>query len=168
MQQHTISVLVNDQPGVLTRVATLFGQRGFNIDSITVGGSEEKGLSRMIISTGGDDQQIHQLMKQLHKLIDVISVTNLSENPYVSRELAVIKVSASPSQLAELNGIVEPFRAAIVDVGPTSLIVQVTGDTEKIDALLVLLQNYGVLELTRTGSVAMARSIVPATAAAMV
>ncbi|WP_312111342.1 acetolactate synthase small subunit [Brevibacillus reuszeri] len=167
MQQHTISVLVNDQPGVLTRVATLFGQRGFNIDSITVGGSEEKGLSRMIISTGGDDQQIHQLMKQLHKLIDVISVTNLSENPYVSRELAVIKVSASPSQLAELNGIVEPFRAAIVDVGPTSLIVQVTGDTEKIDALLVLLQNYGVLELTRTGSVAMARSIVPATAAAM-
>lgn len=168
MQQHTISVLVNDQPGVLTRVATLFGQRGFNIDSITVGGTEEQGLSRMIITTGGDDRQIHQLMKQLHKLIDVISVTNLSENPYVSRELALIKVSASPSQLAELNGIVEPFRAAIVDVGPTSLIVQVTGDTEKIDALLVLLHSYGVLELTRTGAVAMARSIVPATAAATV
>ncbi|MFP3389393.1 acetolactate synthase small subunit [Brevibacillus sp. SIMBA_040] len=168
MQQHTISVLVNDQPGVLTRVATLFGQRGFNIDSITVGGTEEQGLSRMIISTGADDRQIHQLMKQLYKLIDVISVVNLSENPYVSRELALIKVSASPSQLAELNGIVEPFRAAIVDVGPSSLIVQVTGDTEKIDALLVLLQSYGVLELTRTGSVAMARSIVPATAAATV
>ena len=168
MQRHTIAVLVNDQPGVLTRVATLFGQRGFNIDSITVGGSEEAGLSRMVISTGGDDQQINQLMKQLYKLIDVISVTNLSANPFVSRELALIKVSASPSQLAELNGIVEPFRAAIVDVGPESLIIQVTGDTEKIDALLILLQSYGVLELTRTGSVAMARSIVPADAAATV
>jgi len=168
MQRHTIAVLVNDQPGVLTRVATLFGQRGFNIDSITVGGSEEAGLSRMVISTGGDDQQINQLMKQLYKLIDVISVTNLSANPFVSRELALIKVSASPSQLAELNGIVEPFRAAIVDVGPESLIVQVTGDTEKIDALLILLQSYGVLELTRTGAVAMARSIVPADAAATV
>ncbi|HZG82005.1 acetolactate synthase small subunit [Brevibacillus panacihumi] len=168
MQRHTIAVLVNDQPGVLTRVATLFGQRGFNIDSITVGGSEEAGLSRMVISTGGDDQQINQLMKQLYKLIDVISVTNLSANPFVSRELALIKVSATPSQLAELNGIVEPFRAAIVDVGPESLIIQVTGDTEKIDALLILLQSYGVLELTRTGSVAMARSIVPADAAATV
>lgn len=168
MQRHTIAVLVNDQPGVLTRVATLFGQRGFNIDSITVGGSEEADLSRMVISTGGDDQQINQLMKQLYKLIDVISVTNLSANPFVSRELALIKVSASPSQLAELNGIVEPFRAAIVDVGPESLIIQVTGDTEKIDALLILLQSYGVLELTRTGSVAMARSIVPADAAATV
>ncbi|EST55162.1 acetolactate synthase [Brevibacillus panacihumi W25] len=168
MQRHTIAVLVNDQPGVLTRVATLFGQRGFNIDSITVGGSEEAGLSRMVISTGGDDQQINQLMKQLYKLIDVISVTNLSANPFVSRELALIKVSASPSQLAELNGIVEPFRAAIVDVGPESLIIQVTGDTEKIDALLILLQSYGVLELTRTGSVAMTRSIVPADAAATV
>lgn len=168
MQRHTIAVLVNDQPGVLTRVATLFGQRGFNIDSITVGGSEEAGLSRMVISTGGDDQQINQLMKQLYKLIDVISVTNLSANAFVSRELALIKVSASPSQLAELNGIVEPFRAAIVDVGPESLIIQVTGDTEKIDALLILLQSYGVLELTRTGSVAMTRSIVPADAAATV
>ncbi|MEJ8547752.1 acetolactate synthase small subunit [Brevibacillus borstelensis] len=164
MQRHTIAVLVNDQPGVLTRVANLFGQRGFNIDSITVGGSEEAGLSRMIITTGGDEQKIDQLMKQLYKLIDVIHVTNLSENSFVSRELALIKVSANPSQLAELNGIVEPFRAAIVDVGPNSLIVQVTGDTEKIDALLVLLQTYGIIELTRTGSMAMARSVVPAPA----
>lgn len=161
MQRHTIAILVNDQPGVLTRVATLFGQRGFNIDSITVGGSEEPGLSRMIITTGGDEQKIDQLMKQLYKLIDVITVTNLSENAFVSRELALIKVSASPSQLAELNAIVEPFRATIVDVGPNSLIVQVTGDTEKIDALLVLLEAYGIIEVTRTGSMAMARSVVP-------
>jgi len=164
MDRHTISVLVNDHPGVLTRVANLFGQRGFNIDSITVGGSEEPGLSRMIITTGGDDHKINQLMKQLSKLIDVISVTHLSKNPFVSRELALIKVHAAPSQLAELNGIVEPFRAAIVDIGPTSLIIQVTGDSEKIDALLILLQSYGILELTRTGSMAMARSVVPAAA----
>ncbi|MFY0543679.1 acetolactate synthase small subunit [Brevibacillus sp. H7] len=164
MDRHTIAVLVNDYPGVLTRVANLFGQRGFNIDSITVGGSEEPGLSRMIITTGGDDHQIHQLMKQLNKLIDVISVTHLSKNPFVSRELALIKVNAAPSQLAELNAIVEPFRAAIVDVGPSSLIIQVTGDTEKIDALLILLQSYGIIELTRTGSIAMARSVVPAPA----
>lgn len=164
MDRHTIAVLVNDHPGVLTRVANLFGQRGFNIDSITVGGTEEPGLSRMIITTGGDDQKIDQLMKQLSKLIDVISVTHLSKNPFVSRELALIKVHASPGQLAELNGIVEPFRASIVDVGPTSLIIQVTGDTEKIDALLILLQSYGILELTRTGSMAMARSVVPAVA----
>jgi len=165
MERHTIAVLVNDVPGVLTRVANLFGQRGFNIDSITVGASEEAGLSRMIITTGGDERQLDQLIKQLNKLIDVISVTHLSKDPMVSRELALIKVDATPSQLVELNGIVEPFRASIVDIGPNSLIVQVTGDSDKIDALLVLLQPYGIRELTRTGSIAMSRSIVPAAAA---
>ncbi|MGE5703370.1 MAG: acetolactate synthase small subunit [Clostridia bacterium] len=160
MQSHTIAVLVNDQPGVLTRVANLFGQRGFNIESITVGATEEDVLSRMIITTNGNDQEINQLMKQLIKLIDVISVTNLSQNPMVSRELALIKVNAVPNQLVELNGIVEPFRASIVDIGPASLIVQVTGDSEKIDALVTLLTPYGITELTRTGSLAMARSIV--------
>lgn len=160
MQRHTIAVLVNDQPGVLTRVANLFGQRGFNIDSITVGATEEEGLSRMIISTGGSDQEINQLMKQLIKLIDCLGVTNLSENQMVSRELALIKVNAAPNQLVELNGIVDPFRATIVDIGPASLIVQVTGDSEKIDALVTLLTPYGIAELTRTGSLAMARSIV--------
>lgn len=160
MQRHTIAILVNDQPGVLTRVANLFGQRGFNIDSITVGATEAEGLSRMIISTGGSDQEINQLMKQLIKLIDCLSVTNLSENQMVSRELALIKVNAAPNQLVELNGIVEPFRATIVDIGPASLIVQVTGDSEKIDALVTLLAPYGIAELTRTGSLAMARSIV--------
>ncbi|MGO0059992.1 acetolactate synthase small subunit [Brevibacillus fluminis] len=160
MQRHTIAILVNDQPGVLTRVANLFGQRGFNIDSITVGATEEEGLSRMIITTGGSDQEINQLMKQLIKLIDCLSVTNLSENQMVSRELALIKVNAAPNQLVELNGIVEPFRATIVDIGPSSLIVQVTGDSEKIDALVTLLAPYGIAELTRTGSLAMARSIV--------
>ncbi len=158
--KHTLAVLVNDHPGVLTRVANLFGQRGFNIDSITVGSSEEEGLSRMIITTGGDEQRLDQLMKQLSKLIDVISVTHLSNAPMVSRELALIKVGANPAQRAEINGIVEPFRATIVDIGPTSLIIQATGDAGKIDALLVLLKPYGIRELTRTGSMGMARSIV--------
>ncbi len=164
MQRHTLALLVNDQPGVLTRVANLFGQRGFNIDSITVGPSEEEGLSRMIITTGGDDARLDQLMKQVSKLIDVISVTHLSKDPMVSRELALIKVDATPGQRAELNGIVEPFRASVVDIGPTSLIIQATGDTEKIDALLALLKPYGIRELTRTGCTAMARSVVDALA----
>lgn len=165
MERHTIAILVNDQPGVLTRVANLFGQRGFNIDSITVGSSEQAGLSRMIITTVGDEQRIDQLVKQLNKLIDVISVTVLSKNPMVSRELVLIKVEASPSQRTELNGIVEPFRASIVDIGPSSLIIQATGDSEKIDALITLLEPYGISELTRTGSLAMARSIVPVSSA---
>jgi acetolactate synthase-1/3 small subunit len=101
---------------------------------------------------------MNQLIKQLKKLIDIISVTLLSKDPMVTRELALIKVSATPSQRTELNGIVDPFRASIVDIGTSSLIIQATGDTEKIDALLVLLQPYGIEELTRTGSMAMARS----------
>ncbi len=160
MLKHTLSILVNDQPGVLMRVANLFGQRAFNIDSITVGTSEEAGLSRMIVTTSGDDARITQLMKQLSKLIDVISVTNLSSDPMVSREIALIKVNADPTKLVELNGIVEPFRASIIDIGPASLIIQATGDVEKIDALITLLTPYGVVELTRTGVVAMARSVV--------
>ncbi|MFM1652044.1 acetolactate synthase small subunit [Brevibacillus sp. B_LB10_24] len=160
MEQHTIAVLVNDHPGVLTRVANLFSQRGCNINSITVGASEEPGLSRMIITSSGDDQRIGQLMKQLNKLIDVISVTILSKDPMVTRELALIKVDAGPAQRAEINGIVEPFRASVVDIGPTSLIIQATGDIDKIDALLALLEPYGIRELTRTGLMAMARSVV--------
>ncbi|AIG25434.1 MULTISPECIES: acetolactate synthase small subunit [Brevibacillus] len=159
MQRHTLALLVNDHPGVLTRVAILFGQRNFNIDSITVGSTEEAGLSRMIITTNGDEHQLDQLMKQLCKLIDVISVTHLSKDPMVAREIALIRVHAEAGQRTELTGIVEPFRASIVDIGPTSIIIQATGDSEKIDALLALLSPYGIEELTRTGSVAMARGL---------
>lgn len=159
MQKHTISVLVNDQPGVLARVANLFGRRGFNIDSITVGAAEEKGLSRMVIVTTGDERTLEQVMKQLHKLIDVIKVQHLSAGSMVAREIVLIKVDASPATRMEITGIVEPFRAAIVDVGPQSVIVQATGDSEKIDALTELLRPYGIRELTRTGLTAMARSM---------
>ncbi|MED4957457.1 acetolactate synthase small subunit [Paenibacillus sp. FSL R5-0527] len=157
MMKHAISVLVNDQPGVLQRVSGLFGRRGFNIESITVGQSEEEGLSRMVIVTEGDDKTLEQIEKQLYKLIDVIKVVNLSSRPMVSRELALIKVKAEPAERPEIMGVVETFRAAVVDIGSSSLMVQVVGDTEKIDAMIELLRPYGIRELSRTGVTAMIR-----------
>ncbi|ACS99979.1 MULTISPECIES: acetolactate synthase small subunit [Paenibacillus] len=157
MKKHTIAVIVNDQPGVLQRVSGLFGRRGFNIESITVGASEEQGLSRMVIVTTGDDHTLEQITKQLYKLIDVIKVIDLSSNPMVSRELALIKVSAEPSARPEILGVVDTFRAAVVDIGTHSLIVQVIGDTEKIDAMVELLKPYGIRELSRTGVTALNR-----------
>lgn len=158
-QKHTISVLVNNEPGVLQRVAGLFGRRGFNIESITVGASEEPGLSRMVIVTTGDDRTLEQIQKQLYKLIDVIKVIDLSSNPMVARELALIQVNAEPNIRPEILGVVETFRASIVDIGPATLIVQVVGDSDKIDAMTELLKPYGIRELTRTGATAMIRGI---------
>ncbi|GIP29228.1 acetolactate synthase small subunit [Paenibacillus sp. J23TS9] len=155
--RHTIAVLVNDQPGVLQRVSGLFGRRGFNIESITVGQSEEVGLSRMVIVTIGDEQTLEQIEKQLYKLIDVIKVINLSSNPMVARELALIKVNAEPANRPEIMGVVETFRASVVDIGSHNLMVQVVGDTTKIDAMIELLKPYGVRELSRTGVTAMIR-----------
>jgi len=158
-QTHTISILVNDEPGVLARVAGLFGRRGYNIDSITVGGSEEPGLSRMIIVTRGDEHTIEQITKQLNKLIDVIKVQVLSDQAMVARELALIKVNVNPANRAEISGIIEPFRASVIDVGQTSLIIQVTGDQNKVNALIQLLKPYGIKEICRTGVSAMARGL---------
>ncbi|MFF2908845.1 acetolactate synthase small subunit [Paenibacillus sp. NPDC057934] len=155
--KHTIAVLVNDQPGVLQRVSGLFGRRGYNIESITVGQSEEEGLSRMVIVTWGDASTLEQIEKQLYKLIDVIKVVDLSSKPMVARELALIKVKAEPSERPEIMGVVETFRAAVIDIGSTSLLVQVVGDTEKIDAMIELLKPYGIKELSRTGVTAMVR-----------
>ncbi|OZB96318.1 acetolactate synthase small subunit [Paenibacillus sp. XY044] len=155
--RHTIAVLVNDQPGVLQRVSGLFGRRGFNIESITVGQSEEAGLSRMVIVTIGDDMTLEQIEKQLYKLIDVIKVINLSSKPMVARELALIKVSAEPAERPEILGVVETFRASVVDIGTSSIMVQVVGDSSKIDAMIELLKPYGIRELSRTGVTAMIR-----------
>ncbi|MFC4304934.1 acetolactate synthase small subunit [Cohnella boryungensis] len=156
-RKFTIAILVNDQPGVLQRVSGLFGRRGFNIESITVGASEEPGLSRMVIVTTGDNNTLEQIQKQLYKLIDVIKVIDISGNPMVGRELALIKIGAEPSMRPEILGIVETFRAAVVDIGPTTLIVQVVGDSDKIDAMTELLKPYGIRELSRTGVTAMNR-----------
>jgi acetolactate synthase-1/3 small subunit len=157
IKKHTISVWVNDQPGVLQRIAGLFGRRGFNIDSITVGNSEEPGLSRMIIVTTGDEQTVDQIEKQLSKLIDVIKVDHLSSNEMVARELCFIKVKVEPSRRPEILGVVNTFRASVIDIGPATLIVQVIGELNKIEAMVELLQPYGILELTRTGVTAMRR-----------
>lgn len=159
MMRHVVSILVNDQPGVLQRVAGLFGRRGFNIESITVGSSEEPGLSRMVIVTHGDEKTMEQISKQLYKLIDVAKVVELSSSPMVARELALIKVGAEPSERPEVLGVVDTFRAAVVDVGPHTLIVQVVGDSDKIDAMVELLKPYGIKELTRTGVTAMTRGM---------
>ncbi|OKP97329.1 acetolactate synthase small subunit [Paenibacillus sp. P46E] len=157
VMKHTIAVLVNDQPGVLQRVSGLFGRRGFNIESITVGQSEEIGLSRMVIVTLGDQHTLEQIEKQLYKLIDVIKVVDLGSKPMVARELALIKVKAEPAERPEIMGVVETFRASVVDIGTTSLLVQVVGDTQKIDAMIELLKPYGIKELSRTGVTAMIR-----------
>jgi acetolactate synthase-1/3 small subunit len=159
MTRHTISVLVNNQPGVLQRVSGLFGRRGFNIESISVGEAEEQGLSRMVIVTTGDDKTLEQVSKQLYKLIDVIKVIDLSSNPMVARELALIKVHAEPSMRPEIFGLVETFRASVVDISPTSLIIQVVGDALKIEAMAELLKPYGIRELSRTGITAMVRGL---------
>lgn len=156
-RRHTISILVNNQPGVLQRVAGLFGRRGFNIESITVGESEEQGLSRMVIVTTGDAKTVEQISKQLYKLIDVIKVVNLSEHRMVARELALIKIGVEPERRPEIFGLVETFRASVVDVSPNTIIVQVVGDSQKIDAMQELLKPYGIRELTRTGVTAMVR-----------
>lgn len=156
--RHTLSVIVNDQPGVLARVAGLFSRRGFNIDSLTVGPAEEPGVSRMTITTIGDEATLEQVMKQLHKLIDVIKVQDISNDPMVERELLLIKVTANPTSRTEISGIVEPFRASIVDVGRSSVIVQATGSKDKNDALIELLRPYGVKEIARTGTTALVRS----------
>jgi acetolactate synthase-1/3 small subunit len=157
MKSHAIAILVNDQPGVLQRVSGMFGRRGYNIESITVGQSEEKGLSRMVIVTSGDDHTVEQIEKQLYKLIDVIKVVHLSSRPMVGRELALIKVKAEPTERPEIMGLVETFRASVVDIGTSSIMVQVVGDTTKIDAMIELLTPYGIRELSRTGVTAMIR-----------
>ncbi|ADG05686.1 acetolactate synthase small subunit [Kyrpidia tusciae] len=155
--KHVLSVLVNDQPGVLARVAGLFSRRGFNIESITVGNAEEAGLSRMTLVTSGDERTLEQIMKQLHKLVDVIKVNDLTEEAMVARELVLIKVAATATTRPEITHLIEPFRAAIVDVGRNSLVVQATGDMDKIDALIELLRPYGIKEIARTGVTALMR-----------
>jgi len=157
MKKHTLSVTVENKPGVLTRVATLFRRRGYNIESLTVGETENPSISRMTIVVTGDDQVIEQVTKQLYKLIDVIKIIDLTGERFVERELVLVKVKADSNVRAEIMQIVEIFRARIVDVGRNSLIVEVTGDSGKIDAIVDSLRPFGTVEIVRTGKVAMAR-----------
>jgi acetolactate synthase-1/3 small subunit len=158
MKLHTLSVLVENKAGVLSRVTGLFSRRGFNIESLAVGTCEEPGMSRITITCLADDAQIEQVQKQLNKLIDVIKVSDITYMERVERELALIKVNAEPgTSRAEIMQIAQIFRAQIVDVAAKTVILQVVGDTDKIDALEKLLRQYGVKELVRTGKVSILR-----------
>ncbi len=155
--KHTIVALVEDKPGVLNRISSMFRRRGFNISSLAVGHSEMPDLSRMTFVVDGDDSTVEQVTKQLHKLIDVVRVTDLSDEEIVTREMALVKVRATAQVRSEIIQIVDIFRANIVDVSPDSLIIEVTGDEDKIRSLLELLKPFSVREVMRTGRIAMVR-----------
>jgi acetolactate synthase-1/3 small subunit len=160
MIEHTIVALVEDRPGVLNRVASLFRRRGFNIESLAVGHSETPGLSRMTIVVDGATTVVEQVRKQLDKLIEVVKITNISEENIVARELALIKVESSPSTRSEIMQITNIFRASILDVAPDSIVIEVTGDDDKIGSLIELLRGFGIIELARTGRIAMVRGVI--------
>ena len=157
--KHTITALVQDKPGVLNRISSMFRRRGFNIASLAVGHSEIPDLSRMTFVVEGDDTVVEQVTKHLHKLIDVIKVSDISEQNVVSRELALVRVKANVQNRSEIMQIVDIFRANIVDVAPDSLIIEVTGDEDKVDSLQNLLRSFGVMEVMRTGTIAMSRGM---------
>jgi len=155
--KHTLVALVEDKPGVLNKVASLFRRRGFNIESIAVGRTEQPGLSRMTIVVDSDSGEVEQIRKQFDKLIEVIKVSDITDSEMVARELALIKVKATASTRSEIIQIVDIFRANIVDVAPDSLMVEVTGDEDKIDSLFRLLRGFGIKEMARTGRIALTR-----------
>ncbi|SMC24063.1 acetolactate synthase, small subunit [Desulfacinum hydrothermale DSM 13146] len=156
--RHTIGVLVENQPGVLSRVAGLFSGRGFNIESLTVAVTNEPGLSRITLVTSGDQHILEQIIKQLNKLINVIKVIDFRDTEFVEREMALIKVRAEQATRAEVLRIVDIFRAKVVDVSPHFFTIEVTGDDGKINAILELLGQIGIVEVARTGKAALARA----------
>jgi acetolactate synthase-1/3 small subunit len=155
--KHTIAVIVENKSGVLTRIAGLFSRRSFNIDSLSVGATDNPEYSRMTITVHGDRDVLEQVIKQLSKLINVIRVSELEASESVERELAVIKVSADKESRSEIMQIVNIFRAKIIDVSHRSMIIEVTGDEEKVDAIVQLLRQFGIKEIARTGKVSMVR-----------
>lgn len=155
--KHTLAVLVENRSGVLSRVAGLFSRRGYNIDSLAVGVTEDPDVSRMTIVVHGDDSVLEQVKKQLNKLVEVIKVSDLASEDTVGRELALFKVAADENSRAEIMQITDIFRARIVDVGPKSVVVEVTGDEDKILAIENLLQKFGIKEMVRTGKIAISR-----------
>lgn len=155
--RHTNSVVVENKFGVLTRIAGLFSGRGYNIDTLNVGPTQDPKTSRMTIVTRGDDATLEQIVKQLNKLPDIMHVQDFREDEYIDRELVLVKVAVDSSTRAEVMQITDIFRAKIVDVQPKSLTIEITGDESKIEKFIVLMRSFGVLELTRTGKVALPR-----------
>ncbi|GAJ38275.1 acetolactate synthase small subunit [Saccharococcus caldoxylosilyticus] len=153
-----ITMTVNNRPGVLNRITGLFTKRHYNIESITVGHTEIEGISRMTFVVNVEDERTaEQIIKQLNKQIDVLKVSDITEQAIVARELALVKVSVTPALRQEIYTLIEPFRASIVDVSKDSLVIQVTGESEKVEALIELLRPYGIKEVARTGTTAFTR-----------
>jgi len=156
--RHTISILVENKFGVLTRVAGLFSGRGYNIDTLNVGPTQDPNTSRMTIVTRGDDATLEQIVKQLKKLVDVIEVQDFRDGEYVDRELVLVKVKVDSKTRAEVMQVTDIFRAKIVDVQPKNLTIEITGNESKIEKFITLMQGFGILELSRTGKVALPRN----------
>ena len=159
--QHTLVALVEDKPGVLNRVASLFRRRAFNIESLTVGHTEQAGVSRMTIVIDNTQTNAERVIANLYKQVNVIQVADLMESPMVSRDLALIKVTAPADRRSEIMQLVDVYRARIVDVTNESLIIETTGDEDKVNSLVDVLRPFGILEMVRTGIVAMSRGMEP-------
>lgn len=157
MIKQTISVLVEDEAGVLTRIAGLFARRGFNIESLAVGPAEQLGVSRITMVVPGDEKVVEQLIKQLYKLISVLKVQDISKQPCVERELMLIKVNATASNRAEVIQVAQIFRARVVDLSEEALTIEVVGDPGKIVAIIQMLNKFGIREIARTGKIALVR-----------
>lgn len=155
--KHTLSVLVEDEAGVLSRIAGLFARRGFNIESLAVGPAEQMGISRITMVVPGDDRVIEQLTKQLYKLINVLKVQDVTETPCVERELMLMKVNATASTRSEVVELAQIFRARVVDVSEDSLTLEVVGDPGKMVAIVQVLQKFGIREIARTGKISLTR-----------
>ena len=155
--KHTLSVLVEDEAGVLTRIAGLFARRGFNIESLAVGPAEQVGISRITMVVPGDDPSIEQLTKQLYKLINVLKVQDITTTPCVERELMLIKVNATSSMRSEIIELAQVFRARVVDIAEETLTLEVVGDPGKMVAIVQVLSKFGIREIARTGKIALTR-----------
>lgn len=156
-RSHTLVVMVEDHPGVLNRVVSLLRRRSFNIDSITVGHSEQPGVSRMTLVVFGSDADVEQAGKQLYKLLEVLKITNVTDVPSISHEMALVKVSAKSATRHEILLIAQMYGARVLDASPNSLLIEMTGTEEQVDSLLAMLRPFGIKELVRTGAIAMAR-----------
>jgi acetolactate synthase, small subunit len=155
--RHTFVALVEDKPGVLNRVVSVFRRRNFNIESLTVGHTHQEGISRITIVVDSDKTEVERIMPYMYKLINVIQVEDLTETSHVSRDLAMVKVNATPENRSAVMQLAEVFRARIVDVANNSLIIEITGDEEKVNGFVEVLRPYGIIEMVRTGIIAMER-----------
>lgn len=157
MKKHTISALVENHFGVLARISGLFSSRGFNIDSLSVGETEDPTISRMTIVVQGDDRILEQVTKQLNRLVDVIKVIDLTSQDFVNRELVLVKVNSTRTSRSEIMELVDVFRAKVVDISPSTMTIEATGDESKINAIIGMLKPFGIQEIGRTGKVALLR-----------